>query len=414
MTNGRKERVVIVGGGMASLAAAYHLSATPDMRAKYDVTLYQMGWRLGGKCASSRDENLRNVEHGLHVWFGCYDNAFCLMRSVYNEWRRVRKPSLSDVFKPRLESHIGTSADDNDRWIHVFWPDAAGLPWEAPDPQTLTANAIAERLVDHVREIVLSDDKLSEACVDEKRSLGPAEMDACVELAAARQSTEAWLNEDRLNRASTYLELAQETIAGTHTEDREPTESINAAASARTLVMSAIDSLVESQKKDATAHYLIETIELARALIVGLITDLIIGGETLEALDEQEFRDWLVAHGASRETVETSPILKSLYDTMFQYPAGDQEKPSYAAGTAIQVLTRILATYRGAPLYMPQHGLGEIVIAPLYEVLSQNGVTFEFFHKLSKISPAVSKTEIDTLVFERQATPKNEHYNPGR
>ena len=45
-----KTKVAILGGGPAGLAAAFSLTSTPEQRAKYDVTLYQQGWRVGGKC----------------------------------------------------------------------------------------------------------------------------------------------------------------------------------------------------------------------------------------------------------------------------------------------------------------------------------------------------------------------------
>ena len=69
-------KIVIVGGGPAGLAAAFELTK-PSRRPGKDVTVYQMGWRLGGKCASGRDEQGQiQYEHGLHLWFGYYENAF--------------------------------------------------------------------------------------------------------------------------------------------------------------------------------------------------------------------------------------------------------------------------------------------------------------------------------------------------
>ena len=48
--------VAILGGGAGSLTAAFELTATPELRERYDVTVYQLGWRLGGKGASGRRE----------------------------------------------------------------------------------------------------------------------------------------------------------------------------------------------------------------------------------------------------------------------------------------------------------------------------------------------------------------------
>ena len=72
---------------MAALSTAYQLSRTDALRAAYDVTVYTLGWRLGGKCATGRDRTGRICEHGLHFWFGCYENAFRMLRDVYAAWR---------------------------------------------------------------------------------------------------------------------------------------------------------------------------------------------------------------------------------------------------------------------------------------------------------------------------------------
>lgn len=46
-----KTRIAILGGGTGSLAAAWALTSTPGAAARYDITVYQLGWRLGGKPA---------------------------------------------------------------------------------------------------------------------------------------------------------------------------------------------------------------------------------------------------------------------------------------------------------------------------------------------------------------------------
>jgi uncharacterized protein with NAD-binding domain and iron-sulfur cluster len=64
------------------LAAAYWLTATPELRDRYSVTVYTRGWRLGGKGASGRNsaEADRIEEHGIHIWMGMYVNAFRTFR----------------------------------------------------------------------------------------------------------------------------------------------------------------------------------------------------------------------------------------------------------------------------------------------------------------------------------------------
>src|SRR5687768_14148748 len=102
---GEKRRVAILGGGPSAMAAAFELTATEELRERYQVTVHQPGHRLGGKGASGRDraDHDRILEHGLHIWFGFYDNAFSVMRRCYEELGRDRSAPLAtmdDAFKP--------------------------------------------------------------------------------------------------------------------------------------------------------------------------------------------------------------------------------------------------------------------------------------------------------------------------
>src|SRR5579871_4035207 len=85
MANG-KTRVAILGAGPAGLAAAFGLSDTAEQRARYDVTVYQMGWRAGGKCSTGRVAPTMRVEqNGTHYLFGCYDACFDTVRRSFDE-----------------------------------------------------------------------------------------------------------------------------------------------------------------------------------------------------------------------------------------------------------------------------------------------------------------------------------------
>ena len=104
-----RQRVAVLGGGMAGLTAAWRLSE-PGWEENFErITVYQRGWRLGGKGASSRGPNGRIEEHGLHVWLGWYENAFRLLRECYDELDRpTTRPdapvkSLSDAMFPSTQ-----------------------------------------------------------------------------------------------------------------------------------------------------------------------------------------------------------------------------------------------------------------------------------------------------------------------
>ena len=80
------------------MTAAFGLTNYPGWQDHYEVSLYSLGWRLGGKGASGRNKDVaqRIEEHGLHVWMGHYENAFRVMRQVYRELGRPRDAPLAD------------------------------------------------------------------------------------------------------------------------------------------------------------------------------------------------------------------------------------------------------------------------------------------------------------------------------
>ena len=103
MAKTEKTKVAVLGGGLGSIVTAYELTATPELREQYEVTVYQMGWRIGGKGASGRnpDAGYRIEEHGLHIWLGFYENAFKAMRACYEELGRqpgTPLAALEDAF----------------------------------------------------------------------------------------------------------------------------------------------------------------------------------------------------------------------------------------------------------------------------------------------------------------------------
>ena len=111
-------RVAVLGGGVGAMVAAYELASGPRAE-DYCITIYQQGWRLGGKGASGRnaEQGQRIEEHGAHIWFGFYENAFDVMGRAYQELQRPPGAPLrslwdadSPAFKGRrdfvLEEHM--------------------------------------------------------------------------------------------------------------------------------------------------------------------------------------------------------------------------------------------------------------------------------------------------------------------
>src|SRR4029079_16402256 len=93
---------------------------------------------------------------------------------------------------------------------------------------------------------------------------------------------------------------------------------------------------------------------------------------------------WFQRHGAAPTTVDSTP-LRALYDLYLAYENGDQTRPALAAGVAIHAVLRLGLGYKGAVVNEMRAGMGEVVIAPIYEALAARGVKFAFFHRVERL-----------------------------
>ena len=112
MAERTRRKIAIPGGGTGALAAAFGLTERPGWQDAYEITVYQLGWRLGGKGASGRnaEKNQRIEEHGLHVWSGFYDNAFRVLRRSSVRRSSVRTSPCTASCSPPTQAPCGTSA----------------------------------------------------------------------------------------------------------------------------------------------------------------------------------------------------------------------------------------------------------------------------------------------------------------
>ncbi|HEY3593413.1 MAG TPA: FAD-dependent oxidoreductase [Polyangiaceae bacterium] len=375
-------RIAIVGGGCAGVAAAFELSR-PVHDGKYQVTLYQQGFRLGGKGASGRGPGDRIEEHGLHLWMGFYENAFRLMRECYAELQRDPKQcpiaDWRDAFVPDPRCGVMDFSPDGNwlPWTTVFAP-TPGDPGD-PDPRA------GWTMTDYLNRSVSLVLALMQAIQSGRPNAEPAGPPRAERMAppAVTETMMRWLRFGELASLAGLIQAMQLLDNVVRTLPAFPRELILQFHAV--IVSAAQRQLHDRTSTNDEARRLWEIIDLVLAVIRGIIRfGLITDPRGFEAIDEYDCREWLKLNGASDRSVD-SAFLRALYDLAFAYEKGDVTRPRIAAGQALRGAVRAFFTYRGAFFWKMQAGMGDIVFAPFYEVLRQRGVRFEFFHRLTNV-----------------------------
>jgi uncharacterized protein with NAD-binding domain and iron-sulfur cluster len=403
MRSDERQKIVIVGGGPAGLAAAFELTK-PGLYPGDCVTVYQIGWRLGGKCASGRDDRMRIVEHGLHLWFGYYENAFRLLRETYEELpsKLRRFSSWSDAFQPQKSTQIGDQRRGKNGFISLSWPKRKGVPGDGHQPQLWDSVVGVLNILSQVHDAFAETTRPKQGTV----AVHPEQVLAFDSLFLTRGALENVSPGDAIRCAHQWSSKIRPGRS-------DPIHLIGLKA----LLRDAAVALSEKSRRDAlpmTAEdkLLSEVTGIAAAFVSGIIDDVVVRRMEVVELDESDFCDWLIANGADRSTVNESPLVSALYDLMFQYYEGQTGRPSYGAGTAAQVVLRILGTYKGDAVWKSNSSLGEAFIAPLYEVLKARGVRFAFFHRLEQVELTEDRAAVARLRFSRQLDLPREGFEP--
>lgn len=438
----RRAKVAILGGGIAALTTAFELS-DPKHNNRYDITVYQMGWRLGGKGASGRGPAGRIEEHGLHVWLGFYENAFRVIRACYAElgypgdaWR--------EIFFP--ESRVGladmSNASGQLAWTTLFPPGAGmpGDPLEGPHPFTM-AHYFA-RSLDLLRALLLGLQTHYTAQPEAApEGQGPYGATGIQSLLAAMQGVakgvaldglitdglrllkpgarwlvggqKVWsadallasimqlLQPGALASITAMIEgLALAQVAASTLPNRQDNEILQLIERLLAGVRNQLEEMIDPNDKFRLKW---EILDIVMASVLGVLRDgLLFHPDGFDAVNHVDLRAWLRGHGASERSLQ-SAYLRGMYDLAFAYEEGDHSRPSVAAGQSLRASVRMLFTYRGALFWKMRASMGEVVFAPLYRLLSQRGVRFRFFHRLRhvRLAPAAKLREGESSYVER-------------
>ena len=415
-----RQKIAVIGGGMSALSTIYNITQRENRRDKYDITIYQMGWRIGGKGASGRNMEVgaRIEEHGLHIWFGFYNNAFNLIKKVYREYTATgdnHSPfkSWHEAFKP--QSYIPLFEHYNKEWTH----------WGLDFPTNNAEPGGMEELLpfhEYIQEALKWIWKALEGS-DFSKTTSSQEKPGCLGaiLGLAAKETEK-VAEHFL--ASHGIQILEEAMAIIEKHEHKIGDSKHPA---HTELKGVLDRFSHWQKKivahylfthDPTLRHLFIVIDLTITSIRGILADHIFENG-LDSINNIEYMDWLRSHGAAEATIN-STLITALYDVGFAYINGDLSQRSYEAGSALRIIFRLGLTYHGAFMWKMQAGMGDTIFTPIYKVFSQyepteelGGITFKFFHKMTNLELSADKTSIAKIHFDVQAAVKDgQPYDP--
>ncbi|MEO8561722.1 MAG: NAD(P)-binding protein [bacterium] len=413
-----KRRIAILGGGCGGMAAAWGL-VNSELADTLDITIHQLGWRLGGKGASGRNAAIANriEEHGLHIWGGMYENAFAIMRQVYGQLERPAGTPLSvwyDAKQPECSAFLPHSNTTLAEFYGGTW-----LPWNLNVPSDDDTPGDGRLLppvrdylalvLDLIEELLFGDEQpwqkqfappSAAGAQTPLERLGDAARDVADDVArrfarvAFKLAAHEHVTRSRRGLAALPADPSLHT-AQHHAAIHEPLADLDAMF--RKFFANWLDDHPGLRRV-----YMI--LNLGSAVVRGVLDDRILE-RGIDVIDGLEFRAWLAQHGASKITLDGA-VVRAWHDFFFAFLNGDGTQPSFSAASGLRTLFRYAFTYRGAFFWKMQAGMGDTIFAPMYEALKQRGVKFEFFHRVERLglgtasdgSPCVQTIDISRQV----------------
>ena len=384
---GPPARVAVIGGGCAGLAAAFELTR-PELAGRYQVTVYQAGWRLGGKGASGRGVADRVEEHGLHLWLGFYENAFRLMRECYAERRQhfphCRFADWREAFQPAPDVCVADRRPGGWDFWQARIPPSPGEPGDETARGPYTVLGYLRQAVMLILELLRSAAAIEGAAVEPGPQNPGARPDALAYAVSTLlrygqlATTAALIEAGEILREAMDLFLPR-WFGGEASLPVQLLDGLTAAARRQLDILAA---------GDGELRRVWQVIDLILSVLRGALrSNLALDPRGFDAINDYDWRDWLRMNGASEQSLD-SGFMRGIYDLVFAFEDGDTVRPRLAAGVALRGAMRMFFTYRGAFFWRMNAGMGDVVFAPLYQVLKRRGVRFEFFHRLRNVGLA--------------------------
>ncbi len=367
---GRKLRVCVLGGGPAACAAAYYLAR---QRHEYGVSLYTMGWRLGGKCAAGRnpDAHDRIEEHGLHAFLGFYRNAIRTVAEVYGDaGRQVTAADGPIAGAFRSQADVGVLDRHAGRWSYFPTPLGTNdrVPGRIPPGGEEAPADMAVALHGLIRRIGF---EIGSAADEDGDAQGP--LSRVFELVsapwrAAIAELDHWLDRE----GDIALERFVETpVAASRTKRW----MISVLKQVRTGLDWYYEDRVETSRR-AWFHW--GGLDTLLTIAIGVLVESTLD---FDDLDDRDMIAWLLEHGLSPEHADISTITQ-VYETLFAHaPDLPYRVADLACGVGLRWFLLVSFGYDGYPAYDFRWSCPETLMTPYYEALVAHGALIHFFHR---------------------------------
>lgn len=376
-----RTRVAILGGGMAGVATAWELVDGPDGD-RYEITIYQRDWRLGGKCASGRSIEPRLghriEEHGIHVLPGFYENVFHLLKRVYDDVHERSAESSKildwkDALKPSDTVAMADRQEAGPRPWKIRFPRNRGRiggPPRRASPSRLYRrgraryrgfrNALLERVGSSLVPI-------------RGRDAGSFLLELLLAL----------LLDTILSRIGPALWLASHIVR--HLERRLDLDLRRTFA------------IADGQRHLLDVRRLWIATWFAGTNLLGMSREgLVVPPRDFLRLDDEDYMDWLARHSVvpvpNGDPELRPPPVQALYDLAFSH------EHTLAAGTTLWVILHMGLDYKGSFVYEMNGGMGDVVFAPIYLALERRpNVTFQWYHEVEKVVANECGDAVETI-----------------
>jgi uncharacterized protein with NAD-binding domain and iron-sulfur cluster len=338
------------------------------------------------------------------VWLGYYDNAFRLVREVYEELDRPQSDpacpisTVDEAFAPAERVGVGDGFEAGwSHWVATFGgndetPGVADGPGGPLSVATFMRRGLL-LLVDFAgstrrREatpepagVVLSSTPVAPAPFERPR--------AVAELAAVLRQAEI----AAMVGAVESIRLLEGALP----------EGGTLTATVLAYLEDMRDDVAARLRRQDDGRRASELADLVITCLQGALRDgLLLEPAGFAAIDHLDFREWLAGHGAPVEALE-SPLVRGMYDLVFAYEDGDPGRPRFAAGLGLFLAGKLFFEYRASIFWTMQAGSGDVVFAPLYQALRARGVRFAFFHRVDALHVGAAGRSIEGVSLGRQA-----------